>query len=308
MINKSFLRGSMLAVFGLLTQSAVQAQGCSDAGFCTIGALKQHAQADSAKQRVTLLLPLGLGDQSVLVFTPGLQYDRIFSARWAIQAKLTANYASGDLGSVTGLGDVFLSGTYSFPAKARWRTGLTLGAKLPLSNANLKVNGNPLPMQYQSSLGTVDLIMGLSVNSSRWQLSAGWQQPLTGSNANMFLPGSDTRPEARAYPPSNQFNRKADVLGRAAYTLLNQSRLNLNIGLLGIYHLGQDTYNDQNSRSLAITGSEGLTLNATVAGWYNLSTKIRLGFTVGMPLIVREVRPDGLTRSFVFAPEVSWSF
>lgn len=292
----------------LLTRLSVVAQGCSDAGFCTIGALKQHGTTANQGQRLTLLLPVGLGDERVFVFTPGLQYDNQFSTRWAIQAKLTGNYASGNLGSVGGLGDVFLSGTYSLPTKAKWTTALTLGTKIPLNQGNLKATGRPLPMQYQSSLGTTDLIMGLSVSTSNWQFSAGWQQPLTGANANMFLPRLDTRLEAPAYPPSNQFNRKADVLARAAYTLVIKSRFTLNGGLLGIYHLGEDTYLDATNKSLAISGSSGLTLNATLAGWWTVHPKMRIGFTAGTPLIVREVRPDGLTRSIVFAPEISWLF
>lgn len=292
----------------LATRLPVAAQGCSDAGFCTIGALKQHALSDQTKQKITLLVPVGLGDQSVLVVTPGVQYDRQLSARWAIQGKLTANYASGDLGHAAGPGDIFLSGTYSFPAKSTWATALTLGTKLPLSNGNLKVGNQSLPMQYQSSLGTVDAIVGLSVNSTRWQFSAGWQQPLTGANANTFLPNTDNRTEALAYPPSSQFTRRADVLARTAYMLVSRGKVTLNAGLLGIYHLGTDTYTDQTGRSRAIAGSDGLTLNATLAGWWNVSPRTRLGFTGGVPLIVREVRPDGLTRSVVFAPEISWLF
>jgi hypothetical protein len=298
-----------LSLFALLvSRLPVAAQGCSDAGFCTIGALKQHAVSDQTKQKITLLVPVGLGDQSVLVVTPGIQYDRQLSAHWAIQGKLTANYATGDLGHAAGSGDVFLSGTYSFPTKTTWTTALTLGTKLPLSNGNLKADNRSLPMQYQSSLGTVDAIAGLSVNSTRWQFSAGWQQPLTGANANTFLPGTDNRTEALAYPPSNQFTRKADVLARAAYMLVSGSKVMINAGLLGIYHLGTDTYTNQAGRSLAIAGSDGLTLNATLAGWWNVSPRMRLGFTGGIPLVVREVRPDGLTRSVVFAPEISWLF
>ena len=85
------------------------AQGCSDAGFCTIGHLKQLQAKDEAKQhqKISVLLPLGVGDESVFVFTPGLQYDNQFNKNWALQAKLTANTASGNLGSATGLGDLF---------------------------------------------------------------------------------------------------------------------------------------------------------------------------------------------------------
>ena len=303
-LTTSYLMLSLL----LLSRLSAVAQGCSDAGFCTIGGLKQHGTTDTHGQRITLLLPVGLGDEAVFVFTPGIQYDNQLSARWAVQAKLTGNYASGNLGSATGLGDVFLSGTYSLPTKTRWATSLTLGTKLPLNRGNLKANGQPLPMQYQSSLGTVDLITGLSVSDGKWQFSAGWQQPLTGANANTFLPGLGIRPEAPAYPPSNQFNRRADVLARTAYTLPIKSRFSLNGGLLGIYHLGEDTYTDAGGKALRISGSEGFTVNATLAGWWTVNPKMRIGFTGGIPLIIREVRPDGLTRSIVFAPEISWLF
>ena len=294
-----------------LAQLPAGAQGCSDAGFCTIGGLKPHGPADANAingQKLTLLLPVGLGDEGVFVFTPGLQYDRQLSANWAIQAKLTANYARGDLGAATGLGDVFLAGTYTLPIKTNWTTALTLGTKLPLSRGNLRVGGQSLPMQYQSSLGTVDVIAGLSVNSQRWQFSAGWQQPLIGANANTFLPGTDVRMNASAYPPSNQFTRQADLLARVAYALPVMGKFNVNAGLLGIYHVAEDTYRDGANRSLAIAGSRGLTLNATLAGWWTVNTKTRIGFTAGVPLVVRAIRPDGLTRSVVFAPEISWRF
>ncbi|MVM36817.1 hypothetical protein GO730_02595 [Spirosoma sp. HMF3257] len=292
----------------LLSKLPAFAQGCSDAGFCTIGGLKQQATTDNKGQKITLLLPVGLGDEAVFVFAPGIQYDNQLSARWAIQAKLTGNYASGNLGTATGLGDLILSGTYTIPTKAKWVPSLTIGTKLPLNQGNLRANGQPLPMQYQSSLGTVDLITGLSVSDGKWQFSAGWQQPLTGANANAFLPGSSPKPEAPAYPPSNQFNRKADVLARAAYTWVINDRLSLNGGLLGIYHLGEDTYTDASSKRLAIAGSQGLTLNATLAGWWTVNPKMRIGFTAGTPFVTREIRPDGLTRSIVFAPEISWLF
>lgn len=298
----------LLLQLGLM-QLMAHAQGCSDAGFCTIGALKQHGSAEDAyEQKLTLLLPVGIGDENVFVFTPGIQYDRRVSSALAVQAKLTGNYAQGNLGSATGPGDVFLSGTYAWPTRSRWKTALTVGTKLPLNRGNLTSENQPLPMQYQSSLGTLDVIGGLSVSSTRWQASVGWQQPLTGANANTFLAATDRRTEARPYPPSNQFVRQADGLARLAYTLPVGSRLSVNAGLLGIYHVAEDTYTDPTGRSVPIAGSKGLTLNATLAGWWMLSRTVRAGFTAGVPLVVRAVRPDGLTRSVVFAPEISYSF
>jgi len=107
-------------VFILCSFSAYQscAQGCSDAGFCTIGNLS-HQRADSISndQKISLLLPFGVGDEDV--FTPGIQYDNQLSNRWAIQAKVTTNYAEGNLGSASGLGDIFLSGTHTFLNKKK---------------------------------------------------------------------------------------------------------------------------------------------------------------------------------------------
>lgn len=302
----------VLALLGL-AQRPANAQGCSDAGFCTIGALKQHTNADLHNQKLTVLSPVGVGDEGVLIVAPAIQYDRQLSAAWAIQAKLTSNYARGNLGNVSGLGDAFISCTYSLPARAvasgsGWITALTLGVKLPFNRSNLTSEGLALPMQYQSSLGTIDAIAGLSVSNARWQFAAGWQQPLTGANANTFLPTANGWPEALAYPPSNQFTRRPDGLVRVAYTLPVTATVRFNGGLLAIYHLGEDTYTDLAGRERPIAGSRGLTLNATFAGWWTISPRTRIGFTAGAPLKVRQVRPDGLTRSVVVSPEITWFF
>lgn len=307
----SLLKITALSTLFILITGEVSAQGCSDAGFCSIGNLAQQQTTDTKKQKFTLQFPAGIGDEEVFVFTPAIQYDNQLNKKWAIQAKLTANYADGDLGSATGLGDVYLSGTYLFPNKKNdWNLSATIGSKLPLSQANLKTNGRSLPMQYQSSLGTIDLITGIALSNKKWQFAAGWQQPLTGTNGNNFLPIYFSNKEADAYIPSNDFNRKADVLLRGLYKYSLNKRLDFKGGLLGIYHLGKDTYIDGNisNQPIAIKGSDGLTLNANLSGWYAVSKKMTIGLTVAVPLVIRDVRPDGLTRSFVVSPEISWSF
>lgn len=295
----------------LAVEFAADAQGCSDAGFCTIGNLShQSATAqNSFKHYLKLTLPAGLGDEDVFVFAPGLEYG-FQKNRWQFSGKVTGNYASGNLGNATAAGDVFLATTYNLPSSSKYKTSVTLGTKLPLNGGNLKENGLSLPMQYQSSLGTVDLIAGVAVNSERWKAAAGWQQPLTGINRNNFLPQYWRNGKAIAYPPTNDFNRKGDVLLRTSYRLFKKTKWALETGLLGIYHLGEDTYIDANSSNnpIAIKGSAGLTLNATASLDLMLNKRWSIGLMGGVPLVVRDVRPDGLTRSFVIAPQIIYQF
>ncbi|MGB8192560.1 MAG: hypothetical protein WCF67_11610, partial [Chitinophagaceae bacterium] len=170
--------------------SEIYGQGCSDAGFCTIGnlAASKHDTAAAHRHQLKFISSFGVGDEDVFIFTPALEYNFRFSERFSVQSKLTVNYASGNLGTAAGLGDLYLSGTYNFKSETHWKTSATLGTKLPLNQGNLKEGNRSLPMQYQSSLGTVDLIAGVSLISTHWQFAAGWQQPLTGINRNNFLP------------------------------------------------------------------------------------------------------------------------
>lgn len=292
---------------------SVKAQGCSDAGFCTIGDIKPHSETDTIdepRNKITLIVPGGLGDDNVLVITPGIQYEREFSKHWSAQAKITGNYASGNLGSVTGPGDVFFSGSYHFKKRKHWESSVLLGTKIPLSQSNQQVNGRSLPMQYQSSLGTFDLITGFTLNTRRWQFSAAYQQPLSGMNGNNYMPNEFVTTMVNEYPPSRRFNRKSDVLARVSHTFHFKQKFNITPGLLSVYHLSEDTYVDADlgDEPVNIRGSAGLTLNLTLSCYYKINKKFKVGFLSGTPLIVREVRPDGLTRSIVFSPEIIYNF
>lgn len=285
------------------------AQGCSDAGFCTLGNLNPLHQK-TGKQKLTIGITNGIGDEGVYVLTPSLKYDYKINSAWEIQAKLTSNYSSGNLGSAFGLGDLFINAQHTFNAASKWKTSLLIGTKLPLNNANLMVNGKSLPMQYQSSLGTVDAIAGLSITNNKWLFATAVQLPLTHHNGNQFLPSTFGNAAALKYPASNNFNRKADILLRANYEISATKKFNLNVGLLSIYHIANDSYKDAlvSNDYIEIKGSKGITLNLTTAASFMLSKKITIGFLAGAPVAVRDVRPDGLTRSFSLNTDLIFNF
>jgi hypothetical protein len=288
-------------------------QGCSDAGFCTIGPLRQTTLKDTAKwQSLSIGMAAGQGDGGVLVLTPYLQYDWQVNNRWALQTKITANYANGNLGNAFGAGDAFVTATHRKILKSRWQLMYTAGVKLPFNGSDLSFEGRPLPMQYQSSLGTIDAIAGITFANRLWQFSAGAQVPLSGENKNGFLPEFwNNSKDALEFPPSYRLLRKSDLLLRVSRTLVNKSAWQMNAGLLGIYHVADDEYMNPlagSNSSIALVGSKGLTLNATAHAVWQLNNRAHIGLTAAAPLVVREVRPDGLTRSWVIAPEFVFRF
>jgi hypothetical protein len=191
-----------------------------------------------------------------------------------------------------------------------WKVTGMIASKIPLNQSSLEKDGLGLPMVYQSSLGTVDLISGMSFMNRGWIISLGWQQPLSGENANEFLPADWDIQEAVAYPPSNKFNRKGDALLRFTYSRQLGTALLLQGGLLNIYHLADDTFKDPafSNQPISIKGSKGLTMNITASAWVNVGRKLKAGITAGVPFLVRDIRPDGLTRHFVVSPELQWKF
>ncbi|MBL0340025.1 MAG: hypothetical protein IPP71_03365 [Bacteroidetes bacterium] len=105
---------SSLLILIALVPLRLNGQGCSDAGFCSIGDLKtQLTQTDANhKNAIAPGASLGIGLEGTLVLTPYLEYSRKLSERAVLNAKLTAVYATGDLGSNFDIGDLFFSGSY----------------------------------------------------------------------------------------------------------------------------------------------------------------------------------------------------
>lgn len=302
-------RRLLLLAAAHLPVAIAAAQGCSDAGFCSIGSIKTDSRLFRQKHMVTINPAYGNGEHGVSVYTLALQYDYMAGSRTTLQARITGNYATGDLGNVAGAGDAWLNVTQSLYNKGEVNISLNLGIKLPLNDGNREKDGRALPMGYQPSLGTTDLVTGIALFWKQWQLAAAWQQPLSGRNKNAFFaedwPGNA---HAMQFRSTNRFLRKGDVLLRLNRHFLLGDAWVLNAGLLPVYHLANDSYIDQSGNSISIEGSRGLTLNANIAALFKASQRLDIGFTAGWPLVSRDARPEGLTRNMVLSPELKWKF
>lgn len=280
-----------------LSSEANYAQGCSDAGVCTIDSFKPHEHGlfQETKNTFKVGLNYGAADYDIAAFGTYLDYRRKLTDRLSVDAKLTTLSQSGNDISVFGLSDIYVNGNYKVGKNASF----TLGFKIPLMDANKKENGLALPMDYQSSLGTFDLVFGIGYAIKKLQLLAAIQQPLTQNNNEFLSTLYPSDSPLSEFQSTNQFKRSGDVLLRVSYPLNIGKKFVFTPSLLPIYHLKNDKFTDIDGIEKEIEGSQGLTLNWNTYFDYHFNHKNALQLSLGAPFIVRDARPDGLTRSFV---------
>lgn len=292
-------------VFILLFQNIFFAQGCSDAGICSV-----HTSFDSFendfKNRIEVASLFGAGEEDLTYFSPHVAYVRKITERFSLSTKLTYSRANGSLGTTAALGDIYLVGNYTFQKKNNKQWSTLLGWKFPLNRADLKIDGNPLPLDYQSSLGTLDLFLGTNLNYKNWDFNVALQVPVRNSNNNSYFADFS---ETDAFPSTNKFERKSDALIRTTYTIKTTAqKFTFKPNLLLIYHLGEDSFENQLGNRETLEGSKGVTLNGNIISSYNITNQSVIELSLAAPFIIRDIRPDGLTRSFVLALSYGYSF
>ena len=292
-----------LLVAGQFQQAA--AQGCSDAGFCTVPTLKPNSEMidgyeQPARNRLAMGLSYGQGTDKLKVLTPYLSYDRVITSKLSLSNKITYSSADGGRGSNSGLGDIYTNLILIAHESEDVRAVVSAGAKIPLSDSELS-----LPMEYQSSLGTVDLILGVAYFRHGFGINFGWQQPLT-SEINESAEIEEYRTaQGNYYLTPVQYSRKADLLLRVSYTFESaENRIAVQPSLLAIYHAAEDTapnrsYSGNFDPDMEIPGSKGMTLNGNLYLIYRISNRHSVELSIGSPFITRDARPDGLTRELV---------
>ncbi|MCX6146837.1 MAG: hypothetical protein NTW25_06240 [Candidatus Kapabacteria bacterium] len=297
------IRLILLLAFLLFSVISLLSQGCSDAGVCSLNRMKPMF-LDSNLIEKTNYLSLGLSngkaDHSISIIGGYLEYNKKINEAFSINSKLTFSSQNGNNINTLGISDLYLSTNY----KLSKNISLVFGSKIPLSNGNTQINGKILPMNYQSSLGTLDLILGLNYNFNNFNFVFALQQPLT-QNKNQFINDSL---EFVQYQSTNKYFRNGDLMFRVSYPIEYNESLTISPSLLPIYHLSDDSFINIMGNEVKIIGSKGLTLNLNVMLNYNLNTTNAIIFSFGSPFVTRESRPDGLTRSYVANFEYRVSF
>ncbi len=286
-------------IFLLFLPAILFSQGCSDAGFCTLSNMK-GVQSDSIsyKSYVRLGFNLGSADNDVTALGSYIEYGNSLTDVFSLSLKLGYMSQSSGTYSSSSFSDIYVNGTYKLNSK--WN--VNAGFKIPLTDGNKMDDGQPLPMDFQPSLGTFDFIAGVKGQWQNFSAIVAMQQPLTQNN-NTFL-----APVGSPFFSTNQFKRSGDVLMRLSYQITVSDKLKISASALPIYHLVDDKYTDLSGNEQRIEGSSGLTLNGNLFVIYQLNAKNALELSVGAPFVVREARPDGLTRSSVVNLDYKISF
>lgn len=290
----------------ILVNCIAYGQGCSDAGFCTINSFQPNNAANISEfnNQIKFGLTFGGADQSISILGNYLEYSRQIKDKFVVHAKITSLSQSGNEISTFGLSDIYLNGDY----KANKNFKLSAGIKIPLANGNTEKDNLPLPMDYQSSLGTLDIVLGIGYEIKKIQIVAGFQQPLTQNKNSFTAENYPQNSKLRKFQSTNNYKRSGDILLRISYPIKLGQKFMLTPSLLPIYHIANDKYTDLQNIERDIEGSQGLTLNGNVYFDFNLNRKHALQLNAGMPFVVRETRPDGLTRGFVVNLEYHHKF
>jgi hypothetical protein len=277
-------------------------QGCNDAGICTFGdfgAIQTEQQQQKLNAEITYIF--GLGEQENLINT--LQLDQRFSIlkdKGQIFLRLPFTYVYGNLGQTAGLGDVSAGIEYLIFQKGQSSISAVAGGKIPTYDANKSLEGKGLPMAYQTSLGTYDLLFGAGINLQEWRIGLAYQHPF-GSNRNTFQhedwPDDD---DALEYFESNQLKRGDDMMLRLDRSFPAGKKNKLDAGLLVVYRLQKDQIS-MNNETISLDQSDGITLNASLGYTIAFQDQSVVRFLIAAPVITRKYRADGLTRTVVFS-------
>ncbi|NJO02455.1 MAG: hypothetical protein HC880_12880 [Bacteroidia bacterium] len=241
-----------------------------------------------------------------IVYALTLEANLGINDRFTIQAKAPYMWVRNAVNTwkTNAWGDVSLSFTYVLHKTEAYQISGTAGAKFPTNNSDLRLpNGRPLPMYFQTSLGTYDLVLGASYLSRDWLLAVGYQQPLHHINANTFIyeawEDTPSLADALLYVESLNLRRKGDVMGRIERNF-RLSRFSFNFGLLAIHHLGLDQVTDPTSgEEIEDPRSHGTALSFLAGATYRASVRSHFKLLLGNRIIRRKQNPDGLSREQV---------
>lgn len=316
MLKQFFLIGCL---FTFLSFEAI-AQGCSDAGFCTMGAMQPDQDFNKnipiQLRSIGLNLYEGQANTSPSIKAAILDLGVRLFKEVDLQFKIPYMTVSGNFGTTQGLGDLSIAATKSIQSTPQFDILGTVGFKIPTGKSDKKAPSREvvLPMYYQVTLGTFDLVLGASMINRDWLFSVGYQQPLLHQNQNTFSADSlkwnwyeGGMDYVRKHAEAIDLKRGADVMMRIERNF-RMSRFNFNFGLLPIYKISKDRGKNELGEYEKLPGTTGLALSALAGCGYSFNIYSHINLILGLKITDRDYNPDGLTRKHVINFAYTYNF
>ncbi|MBL6445863.1 hypothetical protein JMN32_06065 [Fulvivirga sp. 29W222] len=293
----------------------VHGQGCSDAGFCTMGAMSPgqvYTKKINFKLRALELNQYrGTTKLSPIINVTTLDFTFGITENTSFQVKFPYQWVKGNLGKTSGLGDISYSFTHNFKSTEKYHINATLGGKIPSGKSDLEgddkleftSDGQPhdLPMYYQVSLGTWDIVAGASFISKKWMFATGIQIPVAHNNQNDFQYEQwNEYPDPnylRSHHLASDLKRGTDVMVRAERAF-HFSNLDIRLGVLPIFRVTKDEITENGER-VKLDGTTGMALSGILGVAYHFNVYHTAKILLGHKFTDRDVNPDGLTRDDV---------
>jgi hypothetical protein len=196
------------------------------------------------------------------------------------------NNQSGPLGSTSGIGDIILLVSQNIYKADDFNLSLQGGVKLAAGDESK----NNLPQNYQSGLGTNDILLGLSAGYERFYLSTGYQ--IAGERNDNI----------------QQVKRGDDFLFGAGYNHNLSESFTGGLEFLFIKRLSETSIADPAAPGnyIDIPESDNLQINGAVTLAYKISESIGIKLFGAVPFRKRPVNIDGLTRSLSLSAGLNW--
>ncbi|CAN5127686.1 hypothetical protein BH09BAC3_BH09BAC3_27800 [soil metagenome] len=284
------------------------AQGCSDSGFCTMGAMKpDQIYIPKVKFRINsveLTQHIGHTRFGDWIHSSFLDINVGITPKMNVQVRLPAyTTITGNMPTTQGWGDTYLNVNRTMVIHDKYQINLSLGGKLynPAGSEKKSSEGQSMSTYQQTGYGSNDLVTSMSLISRKWLLAIGYRKPLNRMRDEFNHEQWRESPlyqTALVYPSSNRLLPGQDIILRVERNF-RFSQWSFYAGILNIYRVTKDSEIDNSGHVVDIKGTDGLASNFIAGARYRLTIHSSIKLLASVRLRERDVNPDGLSRDFV---------
>lgn len=287
----------------LISSEFLSAQGCSDAGICSLSSTNPNRSTSNFNLGIDLSTESGgeLVKYNYFNLLPSYK-----SGDFTFFVKLPIVYLSGLTGDPNGnntalysFSDITLGGKYNIINETDNLLNFSLAAKLPTNRGDVKDKGMILPMTLQTNQGSYDLLASFDYLYKNTRFFFGTQIPLT-SNQNSTFDGVML----------TELKRSPDIALGVKQRISINEKSTFKLGLLSLYRLSENVWKANGTTDVAnvnyrledgnyvAINSNGLTLNLLVGFEQKLNENNSIALNLGVPMVNRKYIDDGLKRAY----------